>query len=98
MRPWTPRPSCPVSPGRRLTVAPLASSTMTQLLAQHLEGAVRPDPDGGVLVDADAQELGVLEDHRDQPVGALAGDEVLVDDDVAEEAEAAPQLDAARRG
>lgn len=50
--------------------------------------AVTGDDDGGAFVDADAEEFGFEGDHGDEVVFAMAGDEVLVDRDVAEEAEA----------
>ncbi len=49
---------------------------------------VASDDDGGAFVDADAEEFGLQGDDGDEIVLALAGDQVLVDGDVAEEAEA----------
>lgn len=49
---------------------------------------VAGDDDGGAFVDADAEEFGLQGDDGDEIVLALAGDQVLVDGDVAEEAEA----------
>lgn len=46
------------------------------------------DNDGGAFVDADAEQFGLQGDDGDEVVFAVAGDEVLVDGDVAEEAEA----------
>ena len=54
---------------------------------EDLEGPVGPDEDGRRLVDADSEQLGVLQDDGDQAIQALAGHEVLVDDDAVEESQ-----------
>ena len=66
-------------------------------LAEDLKGPVGPDPDRGRLVDADTEQLRVLEDHRDEPVVAAAGDEVLVDDDARERDRGPPRARRCRR-
>ena len=50
--------------------------------------AVAGDDDRRAFVDADAEEFGLEGDDGEQVVFAMTGDEVLVDGDVAEEAEA----------
>jgi len=47
-------------------------------------------------LDADADQIGVLEDHREQPVLPPSRHEVLVDDHTREETQPGPQLDVVR--
>ena len=56
-------------------------------LADHLE-TVAGDDDRGAFGEADAEQVGILLDHGNDVVPAIAGIDVLVDGDLAEEGEA----------
>ena len=57
------------------------------VLADHLEGLIRPYDNSGGFVDPDAQQGRVLGQHADQPVVPLAHDEMLIDDRAVDEAQ-----------
>src|SRR5258708_37627376 len=89
----------------RLAFADLADRRMGDLgriddghsaAALDLDGLVRPDEGGGVLVEADADGKRVVGQRRDQTAEAITLPEVLIDDEAVREAEARREAYAAR--
>src|SRR5712691_8870701 len=64
-------------------------------VAEHFAALVRANDYGGGFIDANAQELRLLEDRAEEAVGALTGYKVLIDDGVGQEAESIGRRNAA---
>src|SRR5438876_9776016 len=64
-------------------------------VAEHFAGLVRANDYGSGFIDANAQELRLLEDRAEEAVRALTGYEVLIDYGVGQEAESIGRRDAA---